>query len=91
MLAYSIQYWQTEGSRRSTTEANSPKRQRTTLPLNRELLAAAQRELGTATITETIEAALRLVVRRRPRALFDSGRSDLAENTDAYFSKGFGK
>jgi Arc/MetJ family transcription regulator len=75
----------------SATEATNPKRQRTTLPLNRELLADAQRELGTATITETVETALRLVVRRRPRALFDSGRSDLASNTDAYLSKGFGK
>ncbi|MER7362065.1 type II toxin-antitoxin system VapB family antitoxin [Nonomuraea wenchangensis] len=37
---------------------------RTVIDIDKELLEAAQRELGTATMTETVHAALRAIVDR---------------------------
>lgn len=66
-------------------------RQRTTLQLDRDLVAAAQHELGTDTITETIEAALRRIVVGKPRILGSSGQPPVAHRVDeALDEMGFG-
>lgn len=75
---------------RADTSHNG-RRRRTTLPLDRELLARAQEELGTSTITETVESALRRVAAGKPRvATFRSGKTPVARDEQAML-KGFGE
>ncbi len=66
-------------------------RRRTTVPLDRDLLARAQAELGTETITETVERALQLALRGPRAPLGASGKPPVARRVrQALGEAGFG-